>query len=320
MRIGILPENIYNRSVYRIINKYNKDIQKGTACNSDCAFLCYKTGELSEKNSLWQTELKLILLSGVNEAAVAGKPAYLQAEIILPSKFDEPMLRALIEAFTTALEEYNLPVKEVNVRTIDGNVRPAISLLFCGKEDSLFPTKQRSKSDSKSILMIGNAGHLGASYIANRFDANLSERYGTDYIRRMKDIPKPFMYETIRTVAKENKAMLFSIGEGGIYSALWKLGTAMGSGLSVDIKAIPVIQESIEVCTFFDINPYILSSNGLLVVSDNPTSTIEELRRNGCDVYEIGQLTSSNDRIIINNDEERFLTMPEEDSIYSIMK
>ena len=62
---------------------------------------------------------------------------------------------------------------------------------------------------------------------------------------------------------------MHDITEGGIYGALWEVAQASGVGLEVSIEDIPVRQHTIELCEFFDLNPYqLISSGSMLIVTD----------------------------------------------------
>ncbi len=45
------------------------------------------------------------------------------------------------------------------------------------------------------------------------------------------------------------------VSEGGIFSALWRMAETLDTGLAVDIKKIPIRQETIEILELYDINP-----------------------------------------------------------------
>ena len=56
-------------------------------------------------------------------------------------------------------------------------------------------------------------------------------------------------------------------GAGGIFKTLWDLGEMLGSGMSADMKMIPVRQETIEICDYLGKNPYEEDSEGMLVIA-----------------------------------------------------
>jgi len=57
------------------------------------------------------------------------------------------------------------------------------------------------------------------------------------------------------------------INDGGLFAALWQLCEEENCGCEVDIKAIPIRQEVIEICELFDVNPYEASSKGAWIAA-----------------------------------------------------
>ena len=50
------------------------------------------------------------------------------------------------------------------------------------------------------------------------------------------------------------------IGSGGILAALWDLTEASGTGMKVDMAEFSIRQETVELCEFYRLNPYLLTS------------------------------------------------------------
>ena len=110
------------------------------------------------------------------------------------------------------------------------------------------------------------------------------------------------------------------LSSGGVFAALWEMAERAGCGLTVELKKIPVRQETIEICEFFEVNPYeTLSGGSLLIATDKPQALIGSLQAKGIPAALIGRLVQGNDRIIINDDEQRFLDLPQADEIHKVL-
>ena len=84
-------------------------------------------------------------------------------------------------------------------------------------------------------------------------------------------------------------------------------------------EKIPVRQETVEICEFFGISPYELLSGGcLLITADNGERLAQVLEEAGIPAAVIGRMTDNNDRIVINEDESRFLEKPRSDEMMKI--
>ena len=93
-----------------------------------------------------------------------------------------------------------------------------------------------------------------------------------------------------------------------------------GCGLKVDMRCIPLRQETVEICEFFGLNPYhLLSGGALLLATDNGEKLVADLREKGVFAVVIGELVEGNDKVIINSDETRFLESPQADEILTVL-
>ena len=59
---------------------------------------------------------------------------------------------------------------------------------------------------------------------------------------------------------------LYFTENGGILSGLWKMAEASGVGMDVDLRRIPIRQETIEVCERLDVDPYKLEAKGSVLI------------------------------------------------------
>ncbi|HPU63013.1 MAG TPA: hydrogenase maturation factor, partial [Mobilitalea sp.] len=76
----------------------------------------------------------------------------------------------------------------------------------------------------------------------------------------------------------------------------------------------------VEICEFFDINPYMLISGGcLLIVTDRGNLLTDRLIAEGIPATVIGRITEGNDRILLNGEERRFLEPPKADELYKVI-
>ena len=83
------------------------------------------------------------------------------------------------------------------------------------------------------------------------------------------------------------------------------------------MKKLPIRQETVEVCEFCDVNPYELLSGGCLVMTtEDGNALVDALIQQDIPAVVVGKITDSNDRIIVNGEEKRYLDKPKTDEIY----
>lgn len=150
--------------------------------------------------------------------------------------------------------------------------------------------------------------------------AELLKRFPAAFLRSAEKMKNRIsVAEDMYTVTRLGAESVYPLGEGGVFTALWRLAEELGAGMEVDLRKIPVKQETIEVCEYFDINPYNVQSAGsLLAAAREGAALAEALTREGIPAVVVGRLTDGNDRILWNDGNKRFLDRPQRDEIYKV--
>ena len=126
--------------------------------------------------------------------------------------------------------------------------------------------------------------------------------------------------EEMAIALKAGISQAHDLSNGGVFAGLWEMAQKAGCGLKVDLKKIPLRQETVEICEFFEINPYqLLSGGALLFATDSGERLVADLEEHGIPAAIVGTLEDSNDKIIVNLDETRFLELPQADEIHKVL-
>ena len=111
-----------------------------------------------------------------------------------------------------------------------------------------------------------------------------------------------------------------SYSEFGVFEALFQLSKELKCGLDINIRDIPVKQETVEVCETVGANPYILYSGASMVIACNDSARVRaDLERSDIPATVVGYTTSTNDKIVINEDERGFLPHVRKDDLKRIL-
>jgi hydrogenase maturation factor len=77
----------------------------------------------------------------------------------------------------------------------------------------------------------------------------------------------------------------------------------------------------VEICEFFDLNPYLLISSGsMLIAADRGSDIVDALKKQGIEAAVIGRATADNDKVVYYGEEKRFLEPPKCDELYKIYR
>ena len=184
------------------------------------------------------------------------------------------------------------------------------------KEDRLISTAD--VLPDMDILVTKWVGIEGTAILAKEKEQELSARYTKPFLEAAKGLDRYLsVLPEAATAVKSGVAAMHDVTEGGIFGALWEMAEASGVGLEIDLKKIPLKQETVEICEYFGISPYeLISSGSLLMVTDDGLELVRNLEKEGIPAAVIGWIREGNDRIVINDDEKRFLEPPKSDELY----
>ena len=163
-------------------------------------------------------------------------------------------------------------------------------------------------------------GLEGTALLARRYREDLLSRYPACLVDEAACFDRYLSVLPEAAAAVEfGVCAMHDVSEGGIFAALWELAEAAGVGLTVDIKKLPLRQETVEICEHCNVNPYELLSGGSLIMTaeDGPGLTAW-LRERQIPAVIVGKVTDSNDRLLLNGDEVRYMDRPKRDEIYRV--
>jgi hydrogenase expression/formation protein HypE len=160
----------------------------------------------------------------------------------------------------------------------------------------------------------------GMLRIADEKEEDLRKRFAPGFIKQIHSYEAQiFALEEVWKARGLGATRIWQVGVGGILAALWNVAKEMESGIEIDLKKLEVRQETIEVCEYFRLNPYQLTSAGsMLILAEDGEVMAEALRETGVQATVIGRLTDNNDKIIRNGEEVRYIDRPAPDEIMKI--
>lgn len=330
MKCGKLTESVYERSVIKGMKA------NGAGLGADCAVLAGNgdcAGILSGQAAAFGMDARTaarsylaatnhVVACCANSAASGLFDACANMTLMVPEKLREIKLRAMIETAAVQAEETGIPILGCNVQVLPMVTEAvAVCVISAGMENrsesNLVPVKKQSLAD-RELVMTKWLGLEGTAVIAAGSREKLCGRYPSDLVDTASDFYKYLsVAPEAATAVKSGADYLLALREGGVFGGLWQLAAENGVGLVADLKRIPVRQETIEVCEYFDLNPYELMAGGsLLILTENGGELVRALETAGVPAAVIGRTTQGNDRIIRHGEESRFLEPANGDEIF----
>lgn len=175
----------------------------------------------------------------------------------------------------------------------------------------------------QQIVISKYIGLEGTAILAQKYRDRLREKLPA------KMIDEAAGYEEMISVlpeaagaSKSGVCAMHALSQGGVFGALWEMAEAAGTGLSINLKAIPVRQETIEICEQLELNPYrLLSGGSLLMAADDGEALAESLIQSGIPAFVIGCATEGNDRVLVGSEEgeRRFLEPVNQEELFGAL-
>ncbi|MGN1180102.1 MAG: AIR synthase related protein [Suilimivivens sp.] len=348
MKKGKISESVLKRSVLKYIHTQREEVIKGAGMGSDCAFLKYENilpdNSISSDQNTSSCYLSastetialpvkdagsLAVYAAVNNLAAGGTECFaVTVSLSLPLDTEEYQLQEIMKQIESTCSLLHVQIAGGHTEVTGSVNTPVITVTALGRPilTETFAGIQRVQEGkckvpaNTDIVMTKWIGLEGTVILSKEKEKDLLARYPLPLIAAAQGFEKylPILPEAA-TALKSGVYTMHDIRNGGVFGGLWELSRSMGVGLSVDLKKIPVKQETIEICEFFDLNPYeLLSGGSLLMIAHDGEGLVWALNEQGISAAVIGQTTDSNDKIILNDEEIRFLEPAKPDEILKV--
>lgn len=326
MRIGKISENILKRSVLRLIKTHRDEVIKGAEVGGDCAFLSWKDiGGIAAFSTQTitlpvQNAAYLAIIAAANNLAASGAEATAaMLSLTLPEASPEDLLKEIMRQAQRCCEKLHIQIAGGHTEVSAAARNPVITATVVGWADDKC-CQAKDNAANMDIVLSKWIGLEGTAILALEKEEELAGRFPTRLLARAKGCEDGLSIAKEAAIAlKSGVYAMHDVRNGGVFGALWELSRQIGVGLTVNLRDIPIRQETVEICEFYDLNPYeLLSGGALLMVTENGQRLTEALREEEIPASVIGRTNAGNDKVVTNRDEIRYLTMPSADEIWKV--
>lgn len=323
MRAGKIQESVLKRSVLKSISVKRKEVITGAAVGTDCAVLGIEKCKIaltSNTFSMTQKDAGIYAVSNCINDLVSAKaePLGILLNIMMPSDSEESELKHLMRQVSAVCEKENIQIMGGHTEVLPAVSGLLISITGLGK---MKETKSESvKKTDLDIVVTKWIGLEGTRILLGEKEKELRQRFSESFLDNIKTWDENLSVRPEAELAEKYPVFsMHNVSEGGIFGALWELAQASGVGMEVDLKKIPVRQETIEICEQLEMNPYELNGNGsLLLFMERGYDFVWEAAHAGIPASVIGRTTGGKDRVIRNREEKRFLEPAKPDELYKL--
>ena len=342
MKTGKVPENVLKRSVLRQLKTERKEIRSGAGVGKDCAIFSFsdgcviscmqeaavevktRAGCVPGRHTVAHTMSQLIQKCANNLAASGAEPVAAMVTLFLPETLEEPELKALMAETEEKCRELSMAIAGGQTRVMGEIASPvAVAAGFgrCLFGNDLSGHAFTAAAPGQDVVVSKWIGLEGTAFLAEYCGERLRSRYpaylveeAVGFHRYLSILPEA------ATAMESGVCAMHDASEGGIFAALWELAERAGVGLTIDMKKLPIRQETVEVCECCNVNPYQLLSGGCLVMTaEDGEKLVESLHVRQIPAVIVGKVTDSKDRLLLNGEEVRYMDRPTGDELYRFL-
>lgn len=326
LNIGKISENVLKRSILKTICNKRREVLTVPTVGGDCACLQFKENDkivLSVNPSVADTPDAVVYAvnSAVNNVAVSGaEPIGILVCALLPVETEEADIKEMSGKLSECTGKLGIDILGGHTEITCAVKSPVYSITAVGKSGETLLAGKKAKAGN-DVVISKWIGLEGTSLIAKIKENELLKKFPARMIYEAKNFDKLIsVVPEAAPAIKSGVTAMHDVSKGGVFAALWEMAELAGVGLEIDLREIPVKQETIEICNYFDINPYELSSGGsCLFATEDGNKLVLELKKAGIESAVIGKCTSGNDRVLINGENRRFLEPAKDDEINKVL-
>lgn len=344
MKTGKIPENVLKRAVLRQIGIRNGINGSGAGIGNDCAIfpfsgtdweqagmspaeagvpaLCTQEAVLAWKEApgigdVFMTMAELIQKCANNLAAGGACPAAVMIALFVPESAEEADVRVWMAEAAQKCTELSIKIIGGQTRTVSAAICPMAVVTGYGIASAGHCVIGRAEP-GQDVVVSKWIGLQGTAVLVRRHKERLLQRYPAYLVKEAEGFGRYLSVLPEAEIALQHGvSAMHDASEGGIFGALWELAEGSDVGLQIDMRKLPLRQETVEVCESCNVNPYELMSGGCLVMTaeDGP-SLKAALEAAYIPAAVVGKVTAGKERILRNRDEIRYMNRPERDGIY----
>ncbi len=184
-----------------------------------------------------------------------------------------------------------------------------------------------------SIIMTGFIALEGTAKLAGKFADKIDEKYPARLCKAAAGFGKGAFesdhkkaLETVKehlvscNAVPGEGAFFLEVREGGFLTALYELALESGVGFELDLRKVPILQETVEICNLLEVNPYHLySGECLIIMAPEGGRLADKLIGAGVNAVIVGSTTDKKAHILHNDGTESHLNRPEPDELERVL-
>lgn len=327
MKIGKLTISDLKDLIFNNIKNNNDKILSFGEIGSDCAaievgdnIVYLSTDPITGSNSGLG---KLAININCNDIATEGIPPIgIMLTILAPPETKK-------EEIAEIMREAQQEADKLGVSIIGGHTEITAAVnktiisatsIGIGTKDN-FKKREHITAGDRLIITKG-VGIEGTGIIAFEKESELLDTFSKELIDDAKALLDLTSVVKDGIIANKFSKGMHDVTEGGLLGALWESSCFYNLGVEISYEKIFIPKCTKEICNYFKINPLKLISSGtmlMVVGKNNAVPLIEKLKENNIPAFDIGEFTTSKEKVLVKNGKRLEIMPPQSDELYKVI-
>lgn len=307
MKCGKVSQTVLRRSVLKEIKPEREE-------NAE------RLSSINAATAVYDRIGRYAFFKAVNDLAAKGALVdRVLAFALFPPDAEEEKIRRAAAEFGALCRQYGIRPVGGHTEISSAVTRPVITVSASGRAaDPAYPAKAQA---GDSLILTKSIALEGTAILAHIKEKKLKEYFPAFLVERAKQFEESLsVLEEAEIARTAGVHAMQDLSQGGIFGALWEFAETSDIGMEIDLKRIPIRQETVEICDYLDVNPYGLISGGsLLLAAPDGEEVLLRLKEKNISAAIIGRVTKEKGRKLHNDGEVRYLDRSKTDEIFRII-
>jgi len=272
--VGKVPVDVLEKVVFPRVGARSERVILGPAVGEDAAvidagdkFLVVSSDPITgaSRDVGWYA-----VHVNANDVAVRGaRPLFLTLTVLLPRGANEELLEEVIKGADSAARELGVSIVGGHTEVTPFLDHPVVCGTMIGEVEKEKLVTTGGAKPGNLIVATKHAGLEGASILAWERYGELVDVVGKEALDRAKRFSEELSVarEALALNEKCRVMAMHDPTEGGVIGGLIELAIASKAGFCVEVKNIPVSEETRKICEALSVNPLRLISSGVLLAA-----------------------------------------------------
>lgn len=326
MEEGKLPSELLRELIFDNIKVKNSDVILRPEIGEDCTAIEYGNYAcVLSTDPITGAEKGMGAFAvhiSCNDVASSGvKPIALLMTIMAPIGTTKEEIRRVMKEAGDAAADLGVEIAGGHTEITSAVNKMIVSTTAIGKVEKHKLVKTSGAKIGDDVIMTKWVGLEGTAILANDREKELQSQLTPEELERAKTLSKHVSVVKEGILAGEfGVNSMHDATEGGILGAAWEVAESSDTGIDIYIEKASILEETIKICKFYNINPYrLISSGSMIITCSNGAKLINKLREIGIQAAIIGKITAEG-RYLEESGKRTPLMPPDIDELFKVPK